>query len=104
MDQKDEVLATAKEILREELPELRFNTWIKPMEIISLTDEAICLGARTQLQKSKLESDYSDLVRETFKMILNIENLIVSVVDLSESDSKTQFTQNQPIISGTNNI
>ena len=43
----NDVLARAKELIRDEIPPLRYNTTIKPMEIISLTEDTVQLKIQT---------------------------------------------------------
>ena len=97
MEQKDEILAKAKKLIREETSELRFNYCIRPIEIVSIDDESICLSVSSQYQKDKLDGEYADLVREAFKIVLNREELIVNVIDLS-AEEDTNNSSNPSII------
>ena len=91
MDQKDEVLARAKELIREETTELRFNSCIRPIEIISIDDESICISVITKYQREKIEGEYADLVREAFKIVLKREELLVTVTSLEETNNQTSI-------------
>ena len=66
----NDVLARAKELIREEIPPLRYNTAIKPMEILSLTEDSVQLKVQTSYQKTKiLEPFCADLVKEAFNIV-----------------------------------
>ena len=58
MEDLEELLATAKNIIKDEITELRFNTWIKNMEFVSMDDQIIRLGVQTAYQKQKVEEDF----------------------------------------------
>ena len=77
-EEMNDVLARAKELIREEITPLRYNTTIKPIEIISLTDTDVCLKVQTLYQKSKIMEQYcADLLKEALLLVterdLNIE-------------------------------
>ena len=103
MDNYEELMATARDIIKEEVNELRFNTWIKPLEILSMDESTICLGVQTSYQKQKVEEDFKTLIYEVFKMITNepreIEVMLIS--DKAKEEEK-QTTQN--VISTVNTV
>lgn len=77
-EEMNDVLARAKELIREEITPLRYNTTIKPIEIISLTDTNVCLKVQTLYQKNKIMEPYcADLLKEALLLVtekdLNIE-------------------------------
>ncbi len=77
-EEMNDVLARAKELIREEITPLRYNTTIKPIEIISLTDTNVCLKVQTLYQKNKIMEQYcADLLKEALLLVtekdLNIE-------------------------------
>ena len=77
-EEMNSVLARAKELIREEITPLRYNTTIKPIEIISLTDTNVCLKVQTLYQKNKIMEQYcTDLLKEALLLVtekdLNIE-------------------------------
>lgn len=104
MEQKDEILARVKALLQDELPVLRFNSYIKPMDIVSIDDESICLSVNNHYQTEKLEGEYADLIREAFKLVLNREELSIIVIDLSKSTEDVLPNSTTPVLSTTNNV
>ena len=101
-EEMNDVLARAKELIREEITPLRYNTTIKPIEIISLTDTDVCLKVQTLYQKSKIMEQYcADLLKEALLLVtekdLNIE--IVCEEELAkEKDTNDEIEKTLPII------
>lgn len=69
--EKDELLNQAKELLKEEVTQIAYDTWFKPMLITEITDTNIVLKASSPYAKEMLETRYADLVLNTFKFITN---------------------------------
>lgn len=100
-EEMNDVLARAKELIREEITPLRYNTTIKPIEIISLTDTDVCLKVQTLYQKSKIMEQYcADLLKEALLLVtekdLNIE--IICEEELAkEKESSDEIEKTLPI-------
>ena len=100
-EEMNDVLARAKELIREEITPLRYNTTIKPIEIISLTDTDVCLKVQTLYQKSKIMEQYcADLLKEALLLVterdLNIE--IICEEELAkEKDNNDEIEKPLPI-------
>ena len=69
--EKDELLNQAKELLKEEVTQIAYETWFSPMVITEMTDSKIVLKASSPYAKEMLETRYADLVLNTFKFITN---------------------------------
>ena len=65
-----EIFAEAKELVREEMSELSFKTWILPLEINSINDNAIIILVKDQFNKEAIETRYKDLLTNAFNIIL----------------------------------
>ena len=68
---KDELLNQAKELLKEEVTQIAYETWFSPMIITEMTDSNIVLKASSPYAREMLETRYADLVLNTFKFITN---------------------------------
>lgn len=66
-----ELLNNAKEILKEEMSNVSFNTWIKPIEIKEITDKKIIFLITSNFQKDVIEKKYYELIKNTFKYLTN---------------------------------
>lgn len=77
-------------IIKSEMSEVSFNTWIKSCEPLSISSDSIRLGVPNEFTKDILEQRYKDLVTNAIKLIsskkYNIEFLIES--DTSELPSE----------------
>ena len=70
---KNELLNQAKELLKEEVTQIAFQTWFSSMEIAEINDSHIVLKASSQYGGELLQSRYADLILNTFKFITNRE-------------------------------
>lgn len=70
---KDELLNQAKELLKEELSQIAFQTWFSSLEIAEMNDNHIVLKATSDYAAELLQTRYADLVLNTFKFITNRE-------------------------------
>lgn len=92
------LLTEAKELVREELSELSFKTWILPLDISSVYDNNITLIAKDQFTKESIETRFKDLISNAFNIILqkncNIEIVLKDDLQTKEENSKNLNIQN----------
>ena len=81
---KDELLNQAKELLKEEVTQIAYDTWFRSLEIVEMTDTNIVLRTTSPYNQELLEARYADLILNTFKYITNRERTI-SIVSPKES-------------------
>ena len=67
----NDLLTKAKELVREEVTIISYETWIKGLEIQSEENGNIILITLTEYQKSIIESKYRDLLTNTFNFLTN---------------------------------
>ncbi len=70
---KDELLNQAKELLKEEVTQIAFQTWFSSLEIAEMNDNHIVLKTTSPYAGELLQTRYADLVLNTFKFITNRE-------------------------------
>ena len=58
-----ELLNNAKELLKDEIGNISFTTWINPLEIKEMSDKKIVLLVNSTFQKDVIEKKYLDLIR-----------------------------------------
>lgn len=83
-----DLLTEAKELIREELSELSFKTWIVPLEISSINDNNVILIAKDLFKKESIENRFKDLISNAFNIVLQ-KNCNVEIVlkdDLQTND------------------
>jgi len=91
---KDELLNQAKDLLKEEVTQIAFQTWFSSMEIAEMNDSHIVLKASSPYCGELLQTRYADLILNTFKFITNKE-WTFSVI----SEENNQKLQDGSIIS-----
>lgn len=80
------------ELLKNELTEISFNTWIKTIEPLSMNISTINLGVPAEFNKGILESRYSTLIKNAIKQI-SAKEYIISFVIPGQEDNKKFSTQ-----------
>ena len=65
----DQIWEDVLNLIKVELTEVSFNTWLKSIEPISLTDNDIVLGAPNDFTKGILEGRYFNLIRNAITQI-----------------------------------
>ncbi|MBQ3414180.1 MAG: chromosomal replication initiator protein DnaA [Clostridia bacterium] len=93
---KDELLNKAKELLKEEVTTITYNTWIQTLEIKDIENNHITLITVSESHKDFIESRYADLILNTFRYITN-QDWTFSVIDSSHEE-----TNEEKIISDKN--
>ncbi|NSW92031.1 MAG: chromosomal replication initiator protein DnaA [Firmicutes bacterium] len=84
-NQLSSIWQRALELLKDELTEISYNTWIKTIKPISIGPNTIELGVPADFNKGILESRYSLLIKETIKEITKKEFNIKFVIPFQEN-------------------
>ena len=71
MIDKNELLSQAKELLKNEMTNISFTTWIKTLEIGNIYDNKIELITTNAMQTDAIKSRYYDLIINTFNFLTN---------------------------------
>ena len=89
----EDLLNKAKILLKDEMTEIAFNTWIKPLEIQSITNDTITFLANSEFQEEAINKRYHDLIVNTFQFLTNkTYNLSVINVENNQNYSPKQNT------------
>lgn len=84
----NELLTKAKELLKDEVTKISYETWIKNLEIQSYSGDVVTLVASSNFQKESVQSRYIDLLTNTFNFITNKEcNVVIKSKDELEETS-----------------
>ena len=85
----NELLTKAKELLKDEMTKISYETWIKNLEIQSFDNDIVVLVASLGFQKESIQSRYYDLLTNTFNFITNKECQIniISKDELQEEEA-----------------
>ena len=87
-EELNELLTKAKELLKNEVTKIAYETWIKDLDIESLDNNNVILVANNAFQKESILSRYHDLIKNTFNYITN-RNCDITVIlkdDVPEED------------------
>lgn len=83
---KDELLSKLKELLKDEVSTISYDTWIAPLGIDSINDDNIVFTATSDFQKDFIENKFNSLIFNTLRYITNKE-WTFSVIDNSKENS-----------------
>ena len=100
-----EILANAKLLLKDEMSNISFITWINPLEVEEWTDNEIVFKVTSTFQRDVIEKKYHDLIFNTFKYLTNKEYKIKThCLEEEEEDSfiSTPKNSSNPNGSGLN--
>ena len=85
---KDELLLKAKELLKKEMTEISYSTWIHNLEIKEITNDEIIFHVESVFQKELLETRYYDLLINVFKFLTNKTYKISIELEENSTDPK----------------
>jgi chromosomal replication initiator protein len=91
---KTDLLTKAKDLLKEEMTNISYTTWIKSLEIQSINDNKVVLIALSEIQKDAIESRLYDLVVNTFNFITN-KNCDISIIVKSDDNDEKFDTEDK---------
>ena len=101
----NELLTKAKDLLKDEMTNISYETWIKSLEIRNFTDDKIILVASSPFQKDAVETRYYDLVANTFKFITNKDcKIIVEYKDPNAIDEDNSLDDTNSLNDADNDI
>ena len=94
MDSNVELMDKVKELLKEEVSSVAYNTWIKQLEILNNNNNQITLSTPTSVHKEFLDSKYLDLIYNTFKYITNSDKKIeIIALDSLKKEQSSSVSQ-----------
>lgn len=80
---KNELLNQAKELLKNEMTNISYTTWIKTLEIGNIYDNKIELLTSNAMQTDAIKSRYYDLIINTFNFLTN-KSWQLEIIDSSD--------------------
>jgi len=86
--QLNEIWQKTLGLLKNELTEISFNTWIKTIDPLSLTGNTINLAVPAEFNKGILESRYQTLIKNAIKQVTFKEYEIAFIVPSQENLNK----------------
>ncbi len=97
----DQIWEDVLNLIKVELTEVSFNTWLKSIEPISLTDDEIVLGAPNDFTKGILEGRYFNLIRNAINQITGYNyniNFIIPGEEVQPAPPSPKEVENEDIL------
>lgn len=69
----NDLMNQAKELLKDEITRIAFDTWIKNLEIVGKEGNTYLIAVTSNVQRDSIINRYYDLILNTFKYITNTE-------------------------------
>jgi len=88
----EEIWGSALKLIKNELTEVSFNTWLKTIEPLTLNDNCIVLGAPNEFTKGILEARYLTLIKNAIKQVTGIDfdiKFLIPGEDISNNIGQT---------------
>ena len=101
MVDKDELLEQAKELLKNEMTNISYTTWIKSLEIGNIHDNVIELKTTNSMQTDAIKSRFYDLIVNTFNFLTN-RTWQIEIIDTSDYTNNQEVLKSNPFDSITN--
>jgi chromosomal replication initiator protein len=89
---KNELLNQAKDLLKNEMTNISYATWIKTLEIGNIYDNKIELITSNAMQTDAIKSRYYDLIINTFNFLTN-KSWQLEIIDSSDSSSTSTMQE-----------
>ncbi len=101
MHEYDELMLKAKELLKDEMSRISYDTWIKTLEIEGKEGNTYVLSTTSIIQRDSVNSRYYDLIVNTFKYLTNTEcDIKIILTEKAVADAKGNVTESMDSISG----
>ena len=93
----DELLKRAKDLLKDEMTDISFNTWVKDLEIVNFNENNVILLCRDSIQQNMLETKFYSLVKNTFDYITNLDCTITCTAKDTNGNSEKKQSSDIPL-------
>jgi len=90
----EELFRQAKELIKDELSSIAYDTWILPLKLISFEDDRITIKSNTDYNADFLGKRYGNLIINTFKYLTNKERALTIIYN----DEKTNMEVKDDIL------
>ncbi len=87
----------AREIMRNELMTVSFNTWIETIDPVMIEGNIIILQTLSVLNRSVLETRYNDLIKNTIKHVTNQDYIIKYIIPEENTLEKNKVSMEQEV-------
>lgn len=86
----NEILSEAKNLLKGEISELSYKTWILPLELSKIENNNVILISDDPFKRDSVESRFKDLLENAFSIVLQKQcNISIILKDSNDTQEKT---------------
>ena len=82
--EEQELMSNAKMLLKDEMSEISFITWINPIELENISNDTITFRVNSSFHKDQIENRYKDLIVNTFAFLTKKKYNLQYVYDENE--------------------
>lgn len=90
----NEIWSNVLEILKEDVSNVSFKTWYKPLKIIAYQDNTVFLEAQDEFVRNMLKQRHYTLIKNAFDFVLKHETELVFTVPGENIFSKNSISEN----------
>ncbi len=90
----EEYWATVLSILKDEIPIITYDTWIKALSPVSMDDNTIVLKIRTSFQKDYIDRRYLDFIKTAFRHVTGKDYDVKIISGITIPDPTVEKNQN----------
>ena len=85
----NKLLIDAKELLKDEMSQISYKTWIEPLKIDSISDNTIVLISDDPFKRDMVDNKFHDLIMNAFSLLLQ-RNYELNIVCQNDSSFKSE--------------
>ena len=82
------------DMIKEEIPVISLETWIKPLILLDVTETKLIFKATTDYHKTLVETRYLDLIRTATKYVTSKDYDISIILDDETKDENSKIISN----------
>lgn len=94
----------ALNIMKSELPEISYNTWLKGIEPLFLDNDKLILGVPNDLTKNILEARYQNLISNALKLVYSKKLNLEFLINNEETNNILQNMKNKSKLNTSKNL
>ncbi len=94
MKQFDETWDKVIDMIKEEIPVISLETWIKPLVLLEVTDTKLIFKASTDYHKTLVETRYIDLIRTALKYVTSKDYDVSIILDDETKEENNKIIAN----------
>ena len=101
-EELNEILTKVKDLLKDEMSQISYMTWIEPLQIQSIVENIVTLVAEDSFKKEMINSKFHDLIMNAFSVVLqkNCEINILCKEEVKEPDVEISVGNNNTSSNG----